>query len=104
MEVDESVMAKRISPYSKIARLKEFVEYFIRKYQPQCPFCGKTITVEDDWIQGHEPDKLTIHHMDQDRSHNDIENLILCHRGCHKSYHMKLRKIEREKKKESKEE
>lgn len=81
-------MSKRISVYAKIARYKELLEFTILKLKPQCIFCGKIIDQED-LPKGHEADKLTVHHLDEDRSHNQIENLVLAHRGCHRSYHKK---------------
>jgi len=79
-------MAKRVSPYAKVARLKDLARYFVMKFEPVCPFCNEVITVND-LMQGHEPDKLTIHHCDEDRSNNIIENLILTHRSCHRRHH-----------------
>jgi 5-methylcytosine-specific restriction endonuclease McrA len=77
---------KRISPYAKVARLKVTVQYMVLKYKPKCPFCKEVISL-DDLMKGHRLDNLTVHHKDENRRHNEIENLILAHRGCHRRFH-----------------
>lgn len=94
-------MAKRISPYAKIARLKEIVQFLVLKYEPDCPFCGRDISVND-LMRGHKMDDLTIHHINEDRSDNRIENLVLTHRTCHRRFHKRkelvLKKIKKKRK------
>jgi len=83
---------KRVKIYSKIARFKELLNYFIKKYCPTCYFCGEYITFKDVLLN-----KWTIHHQDENRGNNFPENLELSHRSCHRSYHRKLEEEERRK-------
>jgi len=85
-------VAKRISPYSKIARGKELIEHLVLKHKPRCYFCDKVIDLQS-LSKGHEPDKLTIHHINEDRSDNRIENLEIAHRGCHRAHHRRLQEV-----------
>jgi len=79
--------------YSKVNRLKGFLEYMIKKYEPICPFCGKKINWEDLYEKKYgNKESWTIHHKDFDHNNNDINNLILAHRSCHRSFHKQLDK------------
>lgn len=51
-----------------------------------CAFCDNEITR---W--GSRGDDGVVHHVDQDRSNNDIENLVAMHRRCHVAHHSLLR-------------
>jgi len=81
-------MDKRISPYTKIARLKSINQFLVAKFAPVCPFCEEVITVNE-LMHGHKPDQVTIHHIDENRNHNHPDNLVLTHRTCHRRYHKK---------------
>jgi hypothetical protein len=37
-------------------------------------------------------EKITLHHMDRDRSNNTPANRQLMHSECHKAYHVALRR------------
>ncbi len=80
---------KRINIYTKIARFKKLLKWFLEKYQLKCYFC-KEIMVWDDILKN----RWTLHHKDHNRSNNKPENLELSHRGCHRSYHRKLEEEE----------
>ena len=72
---------------SRIRRQKEFLEFLLRKFQPCCYFCGEEIDPGSFNVRSNERDPLTIHHVDEDREHNEIENLVLIHRWCHQQLH-----------------
>lgn len=67
---------------TRIGRVKELANYLSQKYEPKCWMCKKDINIDD--IR---QDKWTRHHMDECREHNDISNLVLVHRGCHRKHH-----------------
>jgi len=73
--------------YSKISRLKIMIEYLTKKYSPKCYFCGKDMDYKVFFPKYKMKDNWTIHHIDENRKNNNIENLVLCHRGCHRKYH-----------------
>jgi len=77
-------MAKKV--YNKIRRVREFLVWFASKYPQTCHFCGEPIKTEN-ITKGNSDDGLTIHHVDQNRDNNTPENLVICHRSCHLSYH-----------------
>jgi hypothetical protein len=41
-------------------------------------------------LSGDSSDGCLIHHINGNRLNNDIKNLAACHRGCHRSWHMKF--------------
>ena len=47
-----------------------------------CSFCGIEVTA---WGRG--ADDGVIHHVDEDRSNNALENLLLAHKACHTAHH-----------------
>lgn len=49
-----------------------------------CHFCGELITV----LKGISSGSLATHHLNGNRYDNRPENKVLCHFGCHISYHM----------------
>lgn len=81
-----------MSLYSKIARQKEFLDWFFQKYEPKCHFCGEKLTANSFFRNksGKDVDEFTIHHVDIDRNNNDISNLVIAHRGCHRKYHKSI--------------
>ena len=48
----------------------------------QCEFCSELVL---QWGRGRQDG--VIHHRDEDRWNNDIENLMLGHRHCHTTHH-----------------
>ena len=46
-----------------------------------CVFCNQQVIRQ----------RLVVHHMDEDKMNDDPDNLRAAHRGCHASYHMKIR-------------
>lgn len=68
------------------ARLHSLIEYFVKTHEPLCQFCKEHVTLED--VRNN---KWTIHHIDLNENNEDIHNKTLVHRGCHRSYHMKLK-------------
>lgn len=43
-----------------------------------CFFCTEDVMFED----------VVVHHVDNDRSNDAVENLAAAHRGCHSSHHI----------------
>ena len=79
----------KLEVYSKLERFKLFIKFLVEKYQPVCCFCNYKM----DWkvffpkFSGLDRDDWTIHHLDHNRENNDIQNLALCHRDCHRRHH-----------------
>jgi hypothetical protein len=79
----------KLSIYSKLERVKAFIEFFTEKYKPICCLCGFKM----DWkvffpkFSKMSRDNWTIHHLDHNRENNSITNLDLCHRDCHRRHH-----------------
>jgi len=71
-------MAKK-KIYGRSYRLREILKLLLRKNNERCYFC-KGVFVD--------LDKITIHHIDFNHENNDLSNLALCHRECHKGYHL----------------
>lgn len=68
-----------------------------------CCFCGRPLISLEGFTltfghRRHMPIHalLTLHHEDEDRSNNDKTNLSWAHTSCHKSHHMKQRKLRKE--------
>jgi 5-methylcytosine-specific restriction endonuclease McrA len=77
---------------SKLLQARLFLKYFIKKYRPRCYYCGELFdedTFESKGRHSYIPDCL-IHHLDFDRTNNQIENLELVHRSCHLKIHRNL--------------
>lgn len=81
---------RRVKSSSKIKRLRSWISWFVSKYPQKCCFCGEII---DSFkiTKGDYSDEVTVHHSDRDRSNNHPSNLMICHRGCHISYHKNMR-------------
>lgn len=80
---------------AKIQRHKELLKWFIEKYAPICYFCRSPIKSDSLFprISGKKHDDYTIHHVDQNRTNNSPSNLEICHRGCHRQWHINNPKI-----------
>lgn len=66
----------------KLRKMKEVLEWFLIEVDARCFFCKEQVV---------DVMKVTIHHVDRDRSNNAPSNLVLSHATCHKSFHMKVR-------------
>lgn len=53
-----------------------------------CCFCDEPVSLQD-W--GNHGAALSIHHVDEDRGNNGVENLAPCHKRCHTRHHAKAR-------------
>ena len=78
--------AKKRIVHSRIRRVREWALFFARKVRPVCYFCSMPLSPEF-FRLGNSSDRVTIHHVDHDRSNNRIENLVPVHRSCHARYH-----------------
>ena len=45
---------------------------------PPCAFCGEPLNSDA---------TLVVHHIDENRNNNDLDNLVGMHNGCHRSHH-----------------
>lgn len=70
--------------------LKELLWLLIQKYHPLCYICHKPFTLAD--FPKRVTDLITEHHIDGDHMNMRLENRVLVHRTCHKSYHMAERR------------
>ena len=75
-----------VSVYTAKARMVDITEVFLAKNK--CPECEKPL------LEGFDRRyiNLTINHIDFNRTNNTFDNYNIMHRGCHVSYHKKLRK------------
>ena len=80
------------SIYSKAERYKQFLTFLMAKYTPKCYFCETELDSSSFYRNKSQKkmDDLAIHHVDENRSNNDISNLELAHRKCHLKYHRQL--------------
>ncbi len=74
-------------PEARIARMREILAWYVNTYEPQCYWCGQAVGRTDFEAFGRERDPYTIHHVDENRDHNHIDNLEVCHRTCHQYMH-----------------
>ena len=81
-------MVKRLS--QQRAHLRDITLLILQKYDVHCSLCGRAFTAAD--FPARATDLLTEHHIDGDHSNASIENRVVVHRSCHKSYHMWLRR------------
>lgn len=81
-------MAK-LSLYSKIERLKDFIKFFIEKYSPVCCFCKSKLSWTSFFpkISLSDRDDYTLHHKDHNRKNEKIGNKAISHRVCHRRHH-----------------
>jgi len=64
----------------QLIKLKPVLLFMLGKYTPKCFFCNHPLTEEDLFL-------FTVHHVNQDRANNSIDNLEPAHRKCHKAFH-----------------
>ena len=78
--------------YSKIERLKQFIVFFIEKYQPVCGLCGGEVSWKSFFpVLSHMiRDEFTIHHKNHIRKDNRPINKAIVHRDCHRRHHRNL--------------
>ena len=79
-------MRKTDTSYVK-GRYRTFLLLLLQKYQPFCPICGQPITEADLPTRG--KDSLTEHHVNGVHEDGRLENRVIVHRRCQKSYHTK---------------
>ena len=53
-------------------------------HKPVCYWCREVILPA---LVQVDTDEITIHHIDEDRKHNTVDNLDLCHKTCHQRMH-----------------
>ena len=68
-------------------RLRYFLWQMIQKYEPKCHICHKQFKYADA-LPARGTDNLTEHHLNGIHN-NDLGNVVLVHRLCHKQYHVK---------------
>jgi len=85
------------SIYAKSERYKYFLRILIDKYKIKCHFCGEQLDSFAFYrnISGKKQDDISVHHLDENRSNNNMENLEFAHRGCHMKYHRGVEKERR---------
>jgi hypothetical protein len=79
---------------SELQMLRELVRYYAQGRV--CYFCKRVLIDNCDVTFGHRHhspvvDRITLHHLDEDRENNRKENLIDCHTACHRSHHARKR-------------
>ena len=62
----------------KHPELPSRVAKLLKQQKGKCPFCGLYFGMDD---------LIEVHHKDQNRSHNQLNNLVLLHRHCHDQIH-----------------
>lgn len=79
---------RAMNVYNRTKRLRQFLVWFVERHKPKCFICEQRITEESigGWC-----DDLILHHEDEDRTHNEAENLLLVHKGCHRYWHWAIK-------------
>ena len=82
------------SQSSKVERFKYLLKIAFLHLKPQCCFCHEPLNSDTFYPKktGKHLDEITVHHVDHQRTNNDINNLQFSHRGCHKKYHIRFKK------------
>lgn len=52
--------------------------------KPVCYWCRQTVIPASIDV---DVDDVTLHHVDEDRKHNTVDNLEMCHKTCHQKMH-----------------
>lgn len=58
-------------------------------HKPVCYWCRKDIEIMAIDV---DEDIVTLHHIDEDRTHNTVDNLDICHKTCHQQMHKNSQK------------
>lgn len=82
----------RMQLESRIRRQREFLNFLLEKFAPKCYWCDVAIDIKSfDLPPGHDPDPLTIHHVDEtgntESPNNHIDNRVIIHKACHQEMH-----------------
>ena len=79
---------KRRSVHSKVKRLRDWLHIFAHWMDDMpCYVCGEQLDPEAFCI-GDASDGLVAHHIDMSRGNANPENIAICHRGCHRKFHV----------------
>jgi hypothetical protein len=68
----------------RLAKMTNTLQALILVHQPRCYWCNQLIFRESIEL---DVDHVTLHHVDEDRDHNTVDNLEMCHRTCHQTMH-----------------
>lgn len=60
------------------------IQKLLEKHKPVCYWCRKVVLSASIDV---DVDDVTLHHIDEDRKHNTVDNLELCHKTCHQRMH-----------------
>ncbi len=71
----------------RVCDMQDQLRWFVQSYQPHCYWCFGRIDWRGFLAFGEERDPFVIHHIDEDREHNTIDNLTIIHRDCHQVMH-----------------
>jgi hypothetical protein len=80
-------MGGKMQLESRVRRQREFLTFLLEKFAPKCYWCDKVIDKNSFNLSGGGYDGLLVHHIDEDRDHNLIENRTLIHATCHQQLH-----------------
>ena len=68
----------------KIIEQTLHIQALIKTHKPVCYWCRKAILTTDITV---DTDEVTLHHIDENRDHNTVDNLDICHKTCHQHMH-----------------
>lgn len=74
----KTVGAKRVIEQTML------LETYLMSHKPTCYWCRKVVTSASISV---DEDDVTLHHIDEDRNHNTVSNLDICHKTCHQLMH-----------------
>lgn len=81
---------KRYRIFKFKQRMINIIIILLNDADTRCHFCGKHFLRTDFPLD--RTDNVCIHHIDGNHQNNNIDNLTLAHRECHKQYHAEKRK------------